>query len=363
MGMNMNTNIDTDMNMDMGIDMDARNACFKKQENEIINISKTLLSEGTVDAVLAYADGEDGIGAIPRFFRKEDELASMRWDGACAPNLAKYLLDAKGKIAVAAKPCDARAIVVYMAEKQVDRKNIHIIGIECAGMKGKDGMPAAGCSECTVRTPPVFDVLVKNLDASGNISGRQDPEEKSAIPEPVDGTGPETVTGEGEGARPDYEHNSGEKPEENPGQYVEQSIEHKFERFRKEIQKCILCYTCRQACYGCYCKTCFAERDLPGWMPVDMDMGVKMAFHLGRAMHLAGRCVECGVCERVCPSGVRIRYLIKEVTALCKELYGYSAGMDPDETPALADFSENDSEVGFLGGENDGTCCATKKQD
>lgn len=313
MDMNMNTNTNTSRATDV------RSACFKKQEDEIINICKSLLAEGAVNAVLAYADGEDGIGAVPRFFRKAEELASMRWSEACTPNLAKYLLDAGGRIAVAAKPCDARAIVMYMAEKQVDRSNIYIIGIECAGLKGKDGMPAAGCAECTVRMPPVYDVLVKNPDVMGSPG-----------------------------------QNRGQNTGENSGQYAEQGIEQKFERFRKEIQKCILCYTCRQACYGCYCKMCFAERDLPGWMPADMDLGMKMAFHLGRAMHLAGRCVECGACERACPSGVRIRYLIKEVTALCKELYGYSAGMDSDEAPALANFDEKDREVGFLGGEGDG---------
>ena len=34
-----------------------------KQEEEIINICKTLLADGTADAVLAYAD-KDGIGAV-----------------------------------------------------------------------------------------------------------------------------------------------------------------------------------------------------------------------------------------------------------------------------------------------------------
>ncbi|MGI6669758.1 MAG: hypothetical protein ACOX4M_10485 [Acetivibrionales bacterium] len=162
MDMNMNTNTNTSRATDV------RSACFKKQEDEIINICKSLLAEGAVNAVLAYADGEDGIGAVPRFFRKAEELASMRWSEACTPNLAKYLLDAGGRIAVAAKPCDARAIVMYMAEKQVDRSNIYIIGIECAGLKGKDGMPAAGCAECTVRMPPVYDVLVKNPDVMGS---------------------------------------------------------------------------------------------------------------------------------------------------------------------------------------------------
>jgi ferredoxin len=83
--------------------------------------------------------------------------------------------------------------------------------------------------------------------------------------------------------------------------------------------------------------------------------GAKMTFHLGRAMHLAGRCVECGACERVCPSGVKIRYLIQELTDLCKEEYGYEAGINPDEVPAMATYNTKDREIGFLGGEEDGS--------
>jgi ferredoxin len=125
-----------------------------------------------------------------------------------------------------------------------------------------------------------------------------------------------------------------------------------FDKFQKEINKCILCYACRQACYGCYCKTCFIERDLPDWQPAAIDAGTKMTFHLGRTMHLAGRCVECGACEASCPSGVNVRYIIKEVTGFIEELYNYRAGMNADEKPALLTNKFDDREVGFFGGGN-----------
>ena len=56
------------------------------------------------------------------------------------------------------------------------------------------------------------------------------------------------------------------------------------------------------------------DRGLPNWQPSEPGTKAKMVYHLGRTMHLAGRCIECGACERVCASGVNARYLIKEVT-------------------------------------------------
>jgi ferredoxin len=134
----------------------------------------------------------------------------------------------------------------------------------------------------------------------------------------------------------------------------EDSLAENLEKFQKEISKCILCFSCRQACYGCYCKTCFIERDLPDWQPSNIDAGTKMTFHLGRAMHLAGRCVECGACEASCQSGVNVRYIIKEVTKFIEEEYAYSAGMNLEQKPALLINKFDDRETGFLKDETHG---------
>jgi hypothetical protein len=46
----------------------------------------------------------------------------------------------------------------------LDRSNVYIIGTECAGMTGINQKPAAGCDDCKVRIPPLYNVLIKNPD-------------------------------------------------------------------------------------------------------------------------------------------------------------------------------------------------------
>ena len=56
----------------------------------------------------------------------------------------------------------------------------------------------------------------------------------------------------------------------------------------------------------------------------------KMMFHLIHALHLAGRCTECGECERACPMDIPLGMLKKKINMEMLELFGYTAGIDPD---------------------------------
>jgi len=91
------------------------------------------------------------------------------------------------------------------------------------------------------------------------------------------------------------------------------------------------------------------ERGEPDWQTASPDTGAKVLYHLGRAMHLSGRCVECGACENACASGVNIRYLIKSVTDFIDETYDYRAGMDLEKEPVMLTYKADDPEIGFLG--------------
>jgi len=64
-------------------------------------------------------------------------------------------------------------------------------------------------------------------------------------------------------------------------------------------------------------------------------------------LHLAGRCVSCGACERACPTGVDIRKLNKKLTNDIRELFDYEAGTSLEQVAPLATFKPDDPD-GFM---------------
>ena len=282
---------------------------YEEITKKITAVCRKLLESKELDMIIAYRGGGINDTQIPYFAKQPSDADNIEWGDRCYQNLAPYLHGLGKKAGILAKPCDVRAIVQYITEKQLSRENVYIIGVDCMGMVDENGKPRPGCPECTVRKPPVYDEYLRDerVDALAI-------DETAHLPEDGD-------------------------------------LAENLSKFKKEIDKCIMCYACRQACYGCYCKECFIERENPNWQPAGVDEGAKMMFHLGRTMHLAGRCIECGACEASCQSGVNVRYIIKNVTRFIKELYGYSAGMDADQKPALLTNKFDDREIGFLGGE------------
>jgi len=65
-------------------------------------------------------------------------------------------------------------------------------------------------------------------------------------------------------------------------------------------------------------------------------------FHIVRALHVAGRCVDCGACSRACPMGIDLQALNRKMMKDVREWYGYQAGMDPEAIPPLATFRPDD---------------------
>jgi Na+-translocating ferredoxin:NAD+ oxidoreductase RnfC subunit len=65
-------------------------------------------------------------------------------------------------------------------------------------------------------------------------------------------------------------------------------------------------------------------------------------FHVTRAFHLAGRCVSCGECERVCPVGIPLMKLNRKMEKDVKELFDFEAGKDPEVKPLLNTFNIED---------------------
>ena len=112
--------------------------------------------------------------------------------------------------------------------------------------------------------------------------------------------------------------------------------------FEDLFAPCIRCYACRNACPLCYCPTCFVDEAKPQWVGKGQEAVDVMTFHFLRAYHCAGRCTDCGACERACPVGINMRVLTKKLEKDCVDNFGWEAGLSSDVRPALDTFKLDD---------------------
>jgi CO dehydrogenase/acetyl-CoA synthase alpha subunit len=68
-----------------------------------------------------------------------------------------------------------------------------------------------------------------------------------------------------------------------------------------------------------------------------MGTGVneKRTFHLGRAYHLAGRCIGCNECERACPMEIPISFLNQKLAQELEKSFDFRAGSAPIPSPVI----------------------------
>ena len=140
--------------------------------------ARELLSSGQAGCVIGYENGPRG-RVRPTFIYKPEDVERLVWNQDCTHNLTAYLTQKlrpalPGKsvqpVAVVVKPCDSRAINVLMAENRMQRELVHVIGVQCDGIRQgagmeplNDGMPQARCLVCNEHTPLIYDSLVGKL--------------------------------------------------------------------------------------------------------------------------------------------------------------------------------------------------------
>ncbi len=304
--------------------------------DKIREIAERLLRECKVDKVIGFRRGTLPMMNEPCIITKPGEAAQLVWDGHCGINLANYLTDRKDRIGVVAKGCDSRSIVNHIIENKIKRDQLFIIGVPCQGMIDRHRIAALATGEVLAVSEKGEEVLVRGADFE-QTHARDDMLQQNCRvcwhrnPVLFDEMVAEPVAEQSDVDRyQDVRH-------------VESlATEQKWDFFEKLLAPCIRCYACRNACPLCYCPTCFVDESRPQWVGKGQDPTDTRTFHFLRAYHCAGRCTDCGACERACPVGINMRAFTKKLEKDCYDLFGWETGLTLETRPPLDVYRPQD---------------------
>ena len=284
---------------------------------ELQDLSRKLLEDDDAGVVIGWEEGPRGLR--PAFVTDPEDTKRLIFDPRAVHNLAAYLsprrahLREKGKAAVVVKGCDARAVAALIREKQISREEVILIGIRCAGVFRDSSCTgslsaeniADRCSGCDQREPSLVDHLIGE-----------------PAPEPP-GTS---------------------RRSERIDELDSMTHEERFAFWRAELARCVRCHACREVCPLCVCERCVADKTDPVWIESSSHLRGCFSWHMTHAMHLAGRCSDCGECERACPAGIPISLINRKVAQVVRDRFGYQAADDPEADAPIGTFRLDDEE-------------------
>jgi len=305
-------------------------------EQRLQDEAKALLEQGKVDYIIGFEPGSLKFTTSPLITKDKDDIDRLVINPFIVNNLSVYLTEVKGRVGIVAKGCDSRSIVSLIQDNKVAREDVVILGIPCPGiidlskverLVGRDRdelddivregdkvtvtingekkeFPITevlydNCLGCDFPTPQEYDVLLDETSSlvTDKAVSREKIETLEAMPQ-----------------------------------------EQRWEFWKEEFSRCIRCYACRNVCPACFCERCFVEESEPQWVLPVPRWQDNLMFQVIRNIHVAGRCTDCGECERACPVNIPLRSLTKKMYELVDELFHYQAGTDREAAPLLTAY-------------------------
>jgi len=304
--------------------------------------AKALLEQGKVNYIVGFEQGSLKFTTAPLITKDKSDVDRLVINPFIVNNLSVYLNEIKGRVGIVAKGCDSRSIVSLIQDNKLCREDVVILGFPCPGiidlskvekLAGKDrdelgditregdkvvitvdgkkkDFPIAevlfdNCLGCELPTPQEYDVL---------------------LGEPAPPVANEAVS------------------KAKIAALKEMPPEQRWKFWQDEFSRCIRCYACRNVCPACFCQRCFVEESEPQWILPAPRWQDNLMFQIIRNIHVAGRCTDCGECERACPVNIPLRSLTKEMYDLVDELFHFKSGMDKEAAPLMTAYECEEAE-------------------
>ncbi len=323
---------------------------MENTEKKIREVAQKLLKDKKVNLVIGFEKGTLPWKSRPAFIRKHEDVDKLVWNQFCENNLAVYIpfykkmLDKGNTIAVVAKGCDARSLILHVQENVAKREQLIIIGVPCEGMLDRRKI------EKEVAPEEITEIAVKDDSVTIKTEKEETQQKKSNFlsDDCIMCTHRKPVVYD-ELIDVQIKEPPGVKRETILNEFEKKDPEERWKYFAEEVSRCIRCYACRNACPGCYCNECFVDCSQPQWIGTTVDSETDLQlFQIIRTFHLAGRCVNCGSCSRACPMDIDITLLVSKLSQDSKQFFNYETGLEVDDMPMLNKYSEDDSNEGFF---------------
>jgi ferredoxin len=255
--------------------------------------AKELLAAGTVKVVIGYGKGT-GDSRRPVFVRAAERAGELVVDAGCTQNLATYLtkheVRALGRMAIVALPSTLRSILQLAAERQIREEQVLALAV----IDGK------------LTELATFEAIEQAV---------------ATVPDAISEADRKLID-----------------------KLTAMSVSERRAFWADELGRCVKCYACRSSCPMCYCERCTMDCNRPQWIPVASHAIGNLEYHMVRAMHLAGRCVECGTCGKACPVGIPVHLLTFFAEESVRRQFGQKGGASAKLDYAMSTFKPDDKE-------------------